>query len=329
MYIDNECAVVTSSGPSDWFKIKSGVKQGCNMSGFLFLMVIDWVMRKSTAENNTGIRWNFTTKLDDLDYADDIALLSSTKEHLQRKLNNVSKHAQSTGLKINASKTKVMRLNANTNQSITSTDGKEIEDVKSFTYLGSILTTTGGTNEDIRRRLGLAKMTYNKLTPIWNNGQISKRTKFRLFNSNIISVLLYGSETWKMTKNDESLVDTFLHKSLRRMLKIYWPQKVTNEEVRSRAGIEKVSDTIKRRRWKWLGHVLRMGNTRHAKIAISWTPDGRRKRGRPKETWRRTIERERKDLGFSSWTEAAKVAAERDQWRGLVKGPILLKERRK
>ena len=61
-YSDNECAVVTPNGTSEWFKIKSGVKQGFNMSGFLFLLVIDWVVRKSTAENNTGIRWNFTTK---------------------------------------------------------------------------------------------------------------------------------------------------------------------------------------------------------------------------------------------------------------------------
>ena len=153
--------------------------------------------------------------------------------------------------------------------------------------------------------------------------------KFRLFKSNVLSVLLYGSETWKMTKNDETMVDTFLHKSLRRILKIYWPQKVTNEEVRKRADIEQTSTTIRRRRWKWLGHVLRMENTRHAKIAVTWTPEGKRKRGRPKETWRRTIERERKDLGFQSWTEATKVATERDQWRRLVNGPILLKERRK
>ena len=219
MYDNNESAVITSSGNTEWFKIKSGVKQGCNMSGFLFLIVIDWIMKKSTAENITGIRWNFTTKLDDLDYADDIALLSSTKEQLQRKFKDVSKHAHSTGLKINSVKTKVMRINANNNQAITSKEQTEIEDVKTFTYLGAIITSSGGTNEDIRRRLGLARMTYNKLSPVWNNGQITKRTKFRLFYSNVLSVLLYGSETWKMTKTDEHLVDTFLHKSIRRILK--------------------------------------------------------------------------------------------------------------
>ena len=67
------CRIVTPYGTLEWFKIKSGVKEGCNMSGFLFLLVIDRVVRKSTAENNTGIRWNFTTKLDNLDYVDDIA----------------------------------------------------------------------------------------------------------------------------------------------------------------------------------------------------------------------------------------------------------------
>ena len=53
--------------------------------------------------------------------------------------------------------------------------------------------------------------------------------------------------------------------------------------VYTRAEMEKISIVIKRRRWKWLGHVLRMDNSRHAKIAISWTPDGKRKSGRPKE----------------------------------------------
>ena len=60
----------------DWFliMIKSGIKQGCVMSGFLFLLCLDWVMRKATADKRRGIRWNFTTVLEDLDFADDITL---------------------------------------------------------------------------------------------------------------------------------------------------------------------------------------------------------------------------------------------------------------
>lgn len=87
-----------------------------------------------------------------------------------------------------------------------------------------------------------------------------------------------------MTKNDKKLVDTFLHKSLRRMLKMYRPQKVTNEEVSRK----KKNDTIKHRRWKWLGYILRMDKARHAKKAITWTPDGKREASLSTEFFRTT-----------------------------------------
>ncbi len=139
-------------------------------------------MRKTTKGKNTGIRWNFSTKLDDLDYADDIALLSSTKDQLQRKHTDVSKHAHTTGLKITAAKTKVMRLNANNNQPITSANQIPIE---SFTYLGAIITTSGGTNDDIRRSLGLTRRTHN-FSPVWNSSQKQQNFVY----SNVLSFLL-------------------------------------------------------------------------------------------------------------------------------------------
>ena len=74
IYAGFECTVVHGGVTSAWFMIKSGVKQGCVMSGFLFLLCLDWVMRKATAGKRRGIRWNFTTVLEDLDFADDVAL---------------------------------------------------------------------------------------------------------------------------------------------------------------------------------------------------------------------------------------------------------------
>ena len=56
LYADFECAVVDGHDTTEWFKIKTGVKQGCNMSGLLFLLVVDWVMRNTLQEGNTGIR---------------------------------------------------------------------------------------------------------------------------------------------------------------------------------------------------------------------------------------------------------------------------------
>ena len=47
-----------------------------------------------------------------------------------------------------------------------------------------------------------------------------------------------------------------------------------------------------KRRWQWIGHVLRINNNRNARTALDWAPEGKRKRGRPKEPWRRTVEKE-------------------------------------
>jgi hypothetical protein len=64
-------------------------------------IVIDWIMRKTTkctSSSNTGIRWNITSKLEDLDYADDIALLSSTKDQMQRKSNLLNTYSMQNQL---------------------------------------------------------------------------------------------------------------------------------------------------------------------------------------------------------------------------------------
>lgn len=99
LYDDFECAVVDGQDTTEWFKIKTGVKQGCNMSGLLFLRVVDWIMRNTLQEGNTGIRWKFNTKPEDLDFADDIALLSSTRQHIQTKTDKLAHEARRVGLK--------------------------------------------------------------------------------------------------------------------------------------------------------------------------------------------------------------------------------------
>ena len=72
-----------SVGHSDtFFEVKTGVRQGCVMSAILFNLVIDWVMRRTTEDTPRGIRWSLFTTLDDLDFADDLALLSHTHQHI-------------------------------------------------------------------------------------------------------------------------------------------------------------------------------------------------------------------------------------------------------
>jgi len=123
----------------DWFEIKTDVKQGCCMSGFRFLLVVDWVMRKTTKHGNTGIRWNFNNFLEDLDFADDLALISSGRSHIQTKVSNLGRYAKMTGLKINTAKTMMMCWNNTAGRKVR-VDGKELETVSKFVYLGGTVT---------------------------------------------------------------------------------------------------------------------------------------------------------------------------------------------
>ena len=97
---------------------------------------------------------------------------------------------------------------------------------------------------------------------------------------------------------------TSRHKCLRRILKIYWPMKVTNEEIRFKTNMEEITHQIKRRRWKLIGHVLRKNMNENTRIALTWTPEGRCKRGskgdvaknsreETRRTWVQGLERSR------------------------------------
>ena len=85
MYDDFECSVLDEGEQTRSFKIATGVKQGCVMSGFLSLFAADWVMRRTTEEQRNGIKWKFTTTLEDLDFADDTVRVSTMYEHIQNK----------------------------------------------------------------------------------------------------------------------------------------------------------------------------------------------------------------------------------------------------
>ena len=327
MYKNCRCAVLDETGHLEWFEVLSGVKQGCVMSGFLFLIVIDWVMTRTVDNSRNGIRWKLTTTLDDLDFADDLALLSSRWSQAQDKLNRLNEFGGKVGLKINIDKTKVLRYNPGRLDPLMIRE-REVEDVESFVYLGAKVDKQGGTASDIRARIGTARAAFNKLNKVWNSSLLSQSTKTTIFKTNVVSVLLYGCETWRMTKGDEHKLNVFQHKCLRKILKVYWPMKISNEEIRERSGTRTIDEQVRTRRWKWLGHVLRMPSDKNPKIALTWAPEGRRRKGRPRETWRRTVNKEREHLGFRTWRQAEVAARDKVAWRKRINGPILREERR-
>ena len=85
LYKSFECSVLMDSTQTDYFPVKSGVRQGCILSPILFNITLDYIMRQTTQSARHGIQWTMFSQLEDLDYADDIALLSTNARHLQRK----------------------------------------------------------------------------------------------------------------------------------------------------------------------------------------------------------------------------------------------------
>ena len=133
------------------------------MSRFLFVLVIDWIMRKITRRKR-GIQWGLDM-MEDLDFADDFAVLS-TSRNLQQKTNELEVHAKRTRVHINTAKTKVMKIKTDDNQPIV-IGIDDVETVDSFTYLGLVMDANKGSTADVRARLKKVRAAYYKLRKVW------------------------------------------------------------------------------------------------------------------------------------------------------------------
>ncbi|GFR92416.1 LINE-1 retrotransposable element ORF2 protein [Elysia marginata] len=105
--------------------------------------------------------------------------------------------------------------------------------------------------------------------------------------------------------------------NLRKIARIFWPQRTSNEELLEHCQQESIEKILVERRWKWIGHVLRKSQNAITIVAVQWKPEGRRKRGRPKTTWRRTAEAEAATMG-QSWGTLRTLAQDREKWGDFV-----------
>ncbi|CAH8469006.1 unnamed protein product [Schistosoma turkestanicum] len=312
------CKIVHGGQLTNSFEVKTGVRQGCLLSPFLFLLVINWIMKTSTSGGKHGISWTVRTQLDDLDFADDLALLSHTQQQMQEKTTSVAAASAALGLNIHKGKSKILRCNTTCTNQIT-LDEDAFEDVNNFTYLGSIIDEKGGSDADVRARIGKARVAFLQLKNIWNSKQLSNKTKLSIFNTNVKTVLLYGAETWRTTKAIIQKIQVFINSCLRKILRIRWPDTISNNELWERTSQIPVEEEIRKKRWKWIGHTLRKAPNCVTRQALTWNPQGKRKRGRPKNTLRREIEKYMRGMN-KHWTELEREAQDRVGWRKLVSG---------
>ena len=168
-------------------------------------------MKITATGRNNGIQWTLWTQLDDLDFADDLALLSHNHSQMQDKTTLLETTSAGTGLKINRKKTELMKINTTANTPVTAEE--PIREVESFVYLGSVVDQQGGTDRDVTARIGKARAAFVMLKNIWASEGISMKTKLLIFNFNVKSILLCGCETWRTTQTMQQEPDILQHLS--------------------------------------------------------------------------------------------------------------------
>ena len=166
--------------------------------------------------------------LTSLSYADDTTLVADTEDGLKQLLQQIKLVSLEHGLRLNIKKTKIMTT---TGRDKFTLDGDNIEVVDRFMFLGSEIKADGGCSGEIRRRLAMGRAAMTGLQPIIKSKEIRMSTKKRLLLALVFPVVLYGSESWTMTKADRRRVDSFELWCWRRLQKISWTEKVPNGVV--------------------------------------------------------------------------------------------------
>ena len=141
---------------SESLKIKRGVRQGCVLSPSLFNLYTEHIFRQ--IDELPGVKIG-GRNINNLRYADDTVLLAETEEDLQKIVDQVKRESESFGLLMNAKKTKTMVFSKSSNPPNTRIhiEGKLIEKVQTFTYLGALMTEDGRSEKEIKRRINIAK----------------------------------------------------------------------------------------------------------------------------------------------------------------------------
>ena len=196
-----------------------------------------------------------------------------------------------------------------------------MEKVEAFTYLGSQITACGTVHGEVQRRIAKATGVFQSLTTcLWKRREICIQVKLRVFASSVLAVLLYGAETWNLMHHDISLLRSFYMRCLKTILRVnpfLHHYKKSHDDVLKETNMPPIEDIIGRSRWRWLGHVLRMDDTRVPRKVVFSKRQGGRALGAPAKRWSDLVRQDtRRWLPTSE--NLVDAAMDRSRWRELA-----------
>ena len=163
--------------------------------------------------------------INNLRYADDTTLMAESEEELKNLLMKVKEESQNIGLRLNIQKTKIMASGPITSWQ---RDGKTVETVAGFIFLGSKITADGDCSHEIKRCLLLGRKVMTNLDSILKSRDITLPTKLHLVKAMVFPVVMYGCESWTIKKAEHQRIDAFELWCWRRLLRVPWTVRRSN-----------------------------------------------------------------------------------------------------
>lgn len=316
IYWKHKGCVRTENGNTDYIDIQRGVRQGCLLSPLLFNVYAEYIIRSSLQNRSEGAKINGVI-INNIRYADDTVVIAETEEQLQSLMSVLTEESNRAGLEVNAAKTKTMVFTRKANQHNTSINinGQNLESVQSYIYLGREMNKTLDHSREIRRRIEIARSGFTKMRSLLCHPKLAITIRLRTLKCYIWSLLLYGCETWTLKQDDIKKIEAFEIWLYRRMLKISWTSRTTNETVLNRMNTRPhLASTIKIRKTSYLGHVMRHKEYEQIQLILEGKIDGKRGIGRKKKSWLRNI----RDWTHTSGNDLIHRAKDRENYAILI-----------
>jgi hypothetical protein len=167
--------------------------------------------------------------------------------------------------------------------------------------------------EEIKSRLNSGNACYHSVLSLLSSRLLSRNVKVKIYKTIVLSVVLYGCETWSLTLREEHRLRVFENRVLRRIFRPKrdevtgeW-RKLHNEELHILYSSPNIIRQLKSRRMRWAGHVVRMGEERNVYRGLMGKPEGKRPLGRPRRRWEDGIRMDLREIGWVSvdWIQLA------------------------
>ena len=236
-HVGMQAMVRVGDSMSDSFELSNGLRQGCTLAPTLFNLYFSAVVaswRRGCTEAGVDVLFRPGRKLigdrtaksrlsvvrvTESKFADDAALYTTSRDSLESVAKSFVGKAGDWGLTVSIGKTKGMATGDNLREEDVApvqVEGGEIEMVDHFTYLGSTLSRDGDVMEDVKCRIAKASRAFGCLRgAIFNNPMLSLTTKRMVYRAMVLSVLLYGAETWTLKAEHVRRLNTFHNRCVR------------------------------------------------------------------------------------------------------------------